>query len=439
MPFWTQIFLTGWVAALLLGPAAAQSPDVGLSPEVDAVLADLQRQIDELKTTPAPTIPETKPDYPTVRLTGFFQADTVWFRQSEANIAAVDDLQDGADFRRARLAAVGNVWTNISYILEMDFGFPGRPSFMDVWLQIDDVLGDNHLRIGQYRQPFGMEGLTSAKELTFLERSLPFAFLPFRQSGTMLWGTAADETITYATSVYRFPTDVFGGNLGDSGGYGTSNRLTALLLDQPCGGGTLHVGGAYTYIDPSNDQIRYRSTPEIFIDEGGGGVVGSNVIEIPPFVDTGVIDANHANLYGAELAGSYGRAYAQAEAIYANVNPFDGPSAGFSGAYAYTGFFLTGEQRTYDRTNAVFGDIVPRQNFGRGGWGAIEATARYSYLDLNGGSVLGGRLSDVTVGFNWHLNPNTKFQFNYIHAMLDDPAFGESRAGITAFRAHLDF
>jgi hypothetical protein len=72
-----------------------------------------------------------KPEYPSVRMTGFFQADAGWFAQDAANIAAVGDIQDGADFRRARLAAVGNVIDNVAYMIEFDFAFPGRPTFMD--------------------------------------------------------------------------------------------------------------------------------------------------------------------------------------------------------------------------------------------------------------------------------------------------------------------
>lgn len=69
------------------------------------------------------------PTFPTVRVTGFFQADAGWFHQDAANRLAVGDIQDGADFRRARLAAVGKVADNVGYNVEFDFGFPGRPSF----------------------------------------------------------------------------------------------------------------------------------------------------------------------------------------------------------------------------------------------------------------------------------------------------------------------
>jgi phosphate-selective porin OprO/OprP len=59
-------------------------------------------------------------------VTGFFQADSGWIHQAAANRTAVGDVQDGADFRRARLAATGDVADNTGYMVEFDFGFPGR-------------------------------------------------------------------------------------------------------------------------------------------------------------------------------------------------------------------------------------------------------------------------------------------------------------------------
>jgi phosphate-selective porin OprO/OprP len=58
---------------------------------------------------------------------------------------------------------------------------------------------------------------------------------------------------------------------------------------------------------------------------------------------------------------------------------------------------------------------------------------------LNDANVAGGRLNDVTFGVNWYLNRRAKFQFNYIHAFLDAPVFGDSDADIYAMRGQIDF
>lgn len=378
--------------------------------------------------------------YPTVKVTGFLQADAGWFSQDAANRVAVDDIQDGADFRRARLAAVGDVAENVGYQMEFDFGFPGRPSFMDVWLEVRELPRLNNLRVGLFRHPIGLDGLTSVKELTFIERGLPFAFLPFRQIGVMSSRANEETGTTWAISGFRFPTDGFGGQVGDNGGYGMATRLTQVAAESS-DGSVLHLGGAYSLIDPANDAVRYLSQPEFFIAETGGAafVLPGVPNAVPPFVDTGVIATQTSNLFSAELAGTSGPYHAQAELIYALVNRIGADSVAFNGMSAQVAYILTGEHRPYNRKAGVLGRVVPKRNFGRGGHGAWEIAGRWSRLDLADADVQGGILNTTTLGLNWYLNKFTKFQFNYIYAFLDSPINGNSEASILATRAQVDF
>ena len=469
-----------WAACLVLvfaglPPDAAAQPPVAVlnaptaASDVQLELARLQQQIDKLRYASQlevePICPEPielgmlsprplavappadeEPEFPLVRLTGFFHADAAWFDQDTANRlalgngdAAAGDIQDGAGFRRARLAAIGEAWDNVGYLLEMDFAFPGRPSFMDVWLDIDDVVGSANLRVGQFRQPFSMSGLTSAKEMPFLERGLPFVFLPFRQIGVMTYGQGDDQRMTWAVSGFRFPTDAFGSNVGDNGGYGLSTRVTRLLVGRDVKSGLVHVGGGYSFADPASDVVRFRGQPEIFVGQDNLAPVGVPSA-VPAFVETGLIPTENLNLFNAELAVARGSFFAQSEAMFAHVQQQDGPSLTFPGAYAQAGYLLTGEFRPYKQNAGVFGEVLPYRSVGRErGIGAWEITARWSYIDLSDDNIQGGRLNDLTAGLNWHLNPNTKFQFNYIHAFLDSPLYGDSDADIFATRAQLEF
>jgi phosphate-selective porin OprO/OprP len=289
-----------------------------------------------------------------------------------------------------------------------------------------------------------MDGLTSVKEVTFLERGLPFGFLPFRQIGAMYYGHAENELATWAVSGFRFPTDPFGGNVGDNGGFGLATRLTGLLIDNG-DDGVLHMGGGYSYINPSNNQVQYRNQPEFNVSQTGGGVAAPVVTNVPFFVDTGPIPTNNVNLFNAELAASRGALHAQAEVFYANVNQIGGADLTFNGSYVQAGYLLTGEHRPYSRKAGVFGQIDPTCPWGECGWGAWEVAGRWSYIDLNDQNIAGGRLHELTFGLNWYLNRNTKFQFNYIHAFLgtspavNGPVVEDSEAGIVAFRAQVDF
>jgi phosphate-selective porin OprO and OprP len=396
--------------------------------------------VEPYQSRPSESLFARQSKFPTVRTTGFFQADAGWINQDSANFAAVGDVQNGADFRRARLAATGAVADNVGYMVEFDFGFPGRPSFMDVWLEVRDLPWLNNVKVGQFRHPIGLDGLTSVKELTFVERGLPFAFLPFRQIGAMTSSANEEAGTTWALSGFRFPTDAFGGQVGDNGGYGLATRLTRLIVDNGQDR-VVHVGGAYSMIDPANDAVRYRSQPEFFIAETGGAAFVPTGVpsRVPPFVDTGVIATDKAHLFTAELAATSGPFHGQSEFIGAIVNRFGGSTVTFSGVSAQAAWILTGEHRPYNRKAGVLGRVVPHRNFGDCGKGAWEVAARWSVLNLNDADVRGGRLNDGTLGVNWYLNGFTKFQVNYIHAFLDSPVNGDSDADLFVARAQVDF
>ncbi|MHC4097467.1 MAG: porin, partial [Planctomycetota bacterium] len=60
---------------------------------------------------------------------------------------------------------------------------------------------------------------------------------------------------------------------------------------------------------------------------------------------------------------------------------------------------------------------------------------RYSGLDLDDSGISGGELDTITAGLNWHLNPNTRIMWNYVHADKDD--VGE--ADMLLARLQIDF
>jgi phosphate-selective porin OprO/OprP len=414
--------------------------------------------------------------YPSVRLSGFFHADAGFFDQDANNRATLGDIQDGVGFRRARLQAVGSVAEFTNYSIEMDFATAGRPSFMDVWGEQTNLPFFGNVRIGHFRQPVSMDSLTPIRQLEFLERSLPFqAFDPFRRVGVMAYDKSESQLTSWAYCVYRtggfnnapLGDSRFATDIGDYGGFSFASRMTHLLYyDEPAEGRyLLHVGGSYNYSritseTPNGGIYRARAIPEFFVgDPAGGGVTSAGT---PFFVDTGNISANGYNLYGAQIAGQYGPAHFQAEYLATVVDQTTGSNVNYDGAYVQAGYFLTGEHRTYNRTVGVFDRVVPFSDFfalGRGshvcGWGAWEATARWSYVNLNSPNAIvatppgppttapvpgnPGRMNDITLGVNWIWNAYTKVQFNYIHCFLDNEIRGNSECSIYCTRFEVAF
>ena len=373
-----------------------------------------------------------KPKYPLINVSGAAQIDAVWFNQDAANEAVLGDAQDVAGFRRSRLGVNGNLAENVAYRMEYDFAFPGRPNFTDVWADLSD-LPVGHFRAGQWKQPFSMEAATSFRELMFMERSLSAAMIPFRQIGAGFWNVFLDDAATYAISGYRFSTDAFGNVAGDAG-YGMSTRETLVLWHNDCGD-TIVIGGNYSYNEPAAATFQVRSTPEV-------GFTQANLpttVPIPFFADAGAQPTDSYQLAGAEFAAGIGSLLFQSEMIYGNLDRTGASNLSLPAGYAQLGYVLTGERRNYLPNSAAYSRVIHDAPFGRGGPGAWELAGRYSMIDLNDDDVQGGRLQDLTAGVNWFLNRYTRWEFNYIHPILDRPVGNETEADIFATRVQFDF
>jgi len=401
--------------------------------------------------------------FPTVTVNGVFQADGVAFNQTQASREAYGRIESGADFRRARLSAKGAVSDSMDYFLQMDFGFFGRPTFTDVWTDFKTDSPFGTFRVGQWKQPFGLESVSSFRYTTFMERSSSFqAFVPFRHIGVGFYNNSADENWTWAASYFRTGQDQFGSSLSTDGGNGGAGRLTHLLWYCDDGKEYLHVGTGYYLNAPPNHHARFRSTPEIYVGEFAlptGGSVGTSGQTIPsvangtPFVvDTGVLtETELVQTFGQEMLWVSGPLSVQAEGYGAFVNS-DSTGNGFlNGSYAQVGYFLTGEHRPYDRKAGAVNRVMPFHSLSRkgDGWGAWEVAARWSYLDLTDRAIQGGELQDLTAGLNWYVNPYCKCVFNYIHSWAESRAIRNgaivgnqmisSQLDAFAIRCQLDF
>jgi phosphate-selective porin OprO/OprP len=404
--------------------------------------------------------------YPNLIVNGVFQADVGFFQQDAASLLAHGELQDGADFRRARLSTKGAVTETVNYLLQMDFAFFGRPTFTDVWVEQTQLPVIGNLRFGQWKQPFSLEVVSSFRYTTFMERSLLFQpFTPFRHLGAGFYDHSDDLNWTWAASGFRAGQDQFGGSASTSGGWATSERLTHLFYwDEPTEGRYyLHGGLGHYFSNPPNNTLNFRTIPELYIgDVGNDDQVGTSGQPTPGpnngtpfFVATGPLLAEDFHVLGTELLWVNGPLSVQSEAMVALVDQYNGPRAVLPGMYAQVGYFLTGEHRPYDRIGGAIDRVVPFTNFfcvdtreGRAtGAGAWEIAARISYIDLNDENVRGGRLTDLTAGINWFWNPYTKMVFNYIHAWNDSTTvnpltlspIGDNETSMYAARIQVDY
>ncbi|HEY4261525.1 MAG TPA: porin, partial [Schlesneria sp.] len=102
-----------------------------------------------------------KKTLPSVQIHGAFQADAGVFSQDTNSKISYGDIQNGADFRRARISASGSMTERTNYVIQVDFAFFGRPTFTDVWVEQTQIPILGNWRIGQWKQPFSLEVVSS--------------------------------------------------------------------------------------------------------------------------------------------------------------------------------------------------------------------------------------------------------------------------------------
>lgn len=378
--------------------------------------------------------------YPTLNLSGFLQMDTGWVYQDEENKAIVGEVSPSSGFRRVRLRADGNIQEATSYVIDLDFAASGHPSFRNVGLTFHDVPVFQDVELGLLKTPFGMDALTSGRELMFMERQIPFALVPFRQLMVGARGTSDEKAMSWGGAVYRMPTNSYGVYEGGSGGIAVAGRLTSVLFYEDQGARVLHIGGGYSVGSPGDGVVRYRIQPGFFTRDPGTD--SDDPGTVPVFLDTGDIAANAFQLFNLEAGMNLGSMHVSSEMRWALVDQIGGPNLTFPGFYVQASYVLTGEYHRYSREHGVFQRVIPKRPLERGkraGMGAWEAAVGYSMLDLNQKNIVGGRGDVLALGLNWYMTKNVKFQFNVLPGELSKPGFDDSNLAVSAMRVQVEF
>ena len=231
-------------------------------------------------------------------------------------------------------------------------------------------------------------------------------------------------------------SDLIKERIDDNQGLRLSGRVTWLpYYDEPSNGRYLvHTGAGILYTKDQDHSVRFRARPQIH--------------EGPRLIDSGAIAADSYTTGNLEFATVWGQFTLQSEGFLSNVNRTTGGAANAWGAYAHVSYFLTGENRIYERFGqhgAQFGRNAPFNNVfavpGCCSFGAWEAKARWSYLDLSnfndvvGGVKVGGVYNDLTVGMNWYWSDRTRVMFDWIHPVTNgQTTFGSTQSDLLAMR-----
>jgi len=201
----------------------------------------------------------------------------------------------------------------------------------------------------------------------------------------------------------------FGDALSENQKFATyDNQFVTRLVFMPVvseKGKFVHLAVMARDVNPDENKFQAKSKPEAYL--------------APNFVDTGKFDTDHAQTLGFEgyyrdrnmiVGGEYGWQW------------MDAPTVGdpmFRGGNVSIDYFLTGEVRGYNLVSGYFKAVSPKRTVFEGGKGAIELSLNYSYIDLDSGTLRGGKFWRITPALKWHLMDYLRVELGYGYGVLN--------------------
>ncbi len=397
-----------------------------------------------------------------------------------------------ARFRRARLEVEGKAYKHWLYKFQYDFTSTGIAGIRDAYLAFKHpglaVVPYSKepivLSVGNMKEPYSLEELTSSNNIDFIERSLPTTvFAPQRHIGVAAgahgedWSTKVgvysvspeDASQTPFAQIPGRPA-AFGPSVATGGGnyVDVAGRLTWAPIHTE--EALIHIGGSGRYHKPNSatGTTAVGAQTATGADDRGmllglstaseANALRENLLGTPdlscgPITFPATAPAvagrcvSSVASYGAELALAYGPFAFQGEYFGANyarnggalavaarpasgagANASGGTSLSFNGFYVYGLWYLTGESRAEAYkvgafNSAEFDGPHIKNPVNKGGWGAWAVGARYSSVNLNDSGIQGGSQDDVTVGINWYPVKGVRFMANWVGVVSNSAPF----------------
>jgi len=349
-----------------------------------------------------------------------------------------DGFADGAEIRRARIAVKGKLWDVWKLKVQADFN--SGTELKDGWLSYNG-LNNTSIKFGQFKEPFGLEELTSSKYDTMHhESTVTQAFAPSRAVGVAVH-TVLQDMVTLHGGVFgeEFETD----GDEDGGSWGITGRGTFSPIHTK--DRALHFGlaGSWRSPDQGDGLGSVDASLETHVDE-------PELISAFNNAGNGNLAAGNGNLanvddftkLGVEAAGVYNRYSLQGEYMQQDISfTNNARDITLDGFYVMGSAFLTDDRRPYDFKPGDFDKVNPKSKVGKGGYGAWEVAVRYSSLDMseanglvmptagNNFAASGGELDTLSLALNWYANKNVRFLLSY-NSVLDNTSPSPNTAGI---------
>ena len=398
----TAVHVLILVAAALLHLQGAAASEEGETPYDDAIVTE----------KPAPEKPpKAWNEYDGRLLTlraGFgFLIDTATYQQDSASKQQME-LSPATKVRDLRLLLKGQLkfLPRVRYTLGYMYDGPTETwRFRQTGFIIDLPELSGSLFVGRTKEGFSTNKIMVGYHGWTNERSAANdAFLPILADGLRFTGQGFDGKLVYNLGVFvgtAWQKETYVKNDGQAVG-----RAVWLPLGVHKEKPLLHLALQARYGKSKEGTFQFRSKPESFPAQSYA-------------VDTGVFAAEDSKMSGVEAYYRPGPLMFGSEYFWNQVRA---PASGdpmFHGGEVFVSYLPTGEIRPYNEKGAIFGAVSPKLSVFKGGLGAWELVLRYSHVNLDGGSIRGGKFSRITPMVNWHMSDNARLEFVYGHSWLD--------------------
>ena len=336
--------------------------------------------------------------------------------QDENNITQVGKVEPGTEFRGERLILSGkirgfleNPWR---YMISMNYNGLDAPEgkakfdFLDWNLEIPFGAKGGWLTLGKQKEGVGHEYIAPGTQLPWTERGTGVpAFVRQRNIGIRYSNNAFNHRMAFTMGVFNNYWET-GNSFKDNG-----SQLTARVTGLPVytsDRDMVHVGVGYRHTSATNGAMNYKAKPE------------ANTA--PFFLNTGAFEASGADGIMFEGIGVRGPFTLLTEYMNTVVSSEVAGNPSFTFWQVGGSWFITGENRKYNKNNGNLGKLLPKKNFDfskDSGPGAFEIGMRYTLTDMTDENITGGKFGRFTTALSWYPNAHFRFDATYGLGRLD--------------------
>ena|GEM_PF-618699 len=362
-------------------------------------------------------------------LNGVLQTD---FHATEggANTLAGGNLDDQFLVRRARFGIDGTMFQFVKFMVLGEFAPAGQSAggqgagiggtLKDGFVELD-FMPELKLRVGQFKTPFSLDQLTSARHIDFVERSVVDELVPGRDVGMMLHGSLLQGKLMYSLGGFNGRGENFSDRSDDK-------DLAARLVVAPFKTSSdrwlkgMQIGGNVTWGDQGGT----------FAAGSAQGRTSARTATRFTFFTPHTVNGIRTRV-GGDLAWTVGPAALKAEGIIQQSERKGlGPGGRELDEITASGWYVTGSYLLTGEDSVLNGPIVPKKNFSSpfgpsAGPGAVQVLFRWSSLAFDSseaidfftggvpaaGLVRENNVQAATAGLNWYLNPRVRLMFNW--------------------------